>query len=383
MTARSTASCATGAQMRKPRDKRCTNSSPRREARDTARLKAQAAWHRGPQRRGLQCPHLAPTPQTVLQASGPVQRLEGLDAVTTHPDSVTALLLWPAAGGHSSLSDMSSAPAVSFSAQPCNHLNTPTQAARPRPNRRAFGTEAPASPTLRACDKRPHPDTTGDGRAFDYQGVRNEAPRASRRPAGDRLQAARVSEFQLMSQERQVFTFVVGEPGLQHVIPDMALHLCEDERDAPKGHACSLGENRLNPEVPLALSGEMLPCPWRPVSPWHESAAGPPVLVARPALVRQWAREEPGHRGTSALQSLRPRPCPTKAAITLMSRDSVAWRHRAGWGHRLGTQNQKLAASGLILGPDSRGDCPKAVPLFHRELVSARRCGGSPGLKTQ
>lgn len=54
----------------------------------------------------------------------------------------------------------------------------------------------------------------------------------------------RVSEFQLMSQERQVFTFVVGEPGLQHVIPDMALHLCEDERDAPKGHACSLGENR-------------------------------------------------------------------------------------------------------------------------------------------
>lgn len=33
-------------------------------------------------------------------------------------------------------------------------------------------------------DKRPHPDTMGDGRAFDYQSVRNEAPRASRRPAG-------------------------------------------------------------------------------------------------------------------------------------------------------------------------------------------------------
>ena len=40
-------------------------------------------------------------------------------------------------------------------------------------------------------DKRPHPDTTGDGRAFDYQGVRNKAPRASRRSAGDRLRAAR------------------------------------------------------------------------------------------------------------------------------------------------------------------------------------------------
>lgn len=45
-------------------------------------------------------------------------------------------------------SDMSSVPAVSFPAQPCNHLNIPTQAARPRPSRRRL---APASPTLRAC----------------------------------------------------------------------------------------------------------------------------------------------------------------------------------------------------------------------------------------
>ena len=109
--------------------------------------------------------------------------------------------------------------------------------------------------------------------------------------------------------------------------------------------------------------------------------AGPPVLVAWPAPVRRWAREEPGHRGTSALQSLRLRPCPTKAAIMLMSRDSVAWRHCAGWGHRFRTQKQKLAASGLVLRPDSRGDCPKAVPLSHRELVSSCRCGGSPGLR--
>lgn len=31
---------------------------------------------------------------------------------------------------------------------------------------------------------------------------------------------------------------------------------------------------RLNPEVPLALSGEVPPCPWRPASPWHKSAVG-------------------------------------------------------------------------------------------------------------
>ena len=29
---------------------------------------------------------------------------------------------------------------------------------------------------------------------------------------------------------------------------------------------------RLNPEAPLALSGEVLPCPWHPVCPWHKSA---------------------------------------------------------------------------------------------------------------
>lgn len=45
-------------------------------------------------------------------------------------------------------SDMSSAPAVSFPAQPCNHLNTPPRLPGPDP---AGGCLAPASPTLRAC----------------------------------------------------------------------------------------------------------------------------------------------------------------------------------------------------------------------------------------
>lgn len=38
---------------------------------------------------------------------------------------------------------------------------------------------------------------------------------------------------------------------------------------------------RLNPEAPLALSGEVLPCPWRPACPRHESAdCRAPVMVA-------------------------------------------------------------------------------------------------------
>ena len=92
--------------------------------------------------------------------------------------------------------------------------------------------------------------------------------------------------------------------------------------------------------------------------------AGPLVVVAWPAPVRQWAREEPGHRGTTALQSLQPRPCPTKAAITVTSRDSLAWRHRAGWGHPLGNPEPEVSCfwaslrTGWIQGGTVQKLCP-------------------------
>lgn len=80
----------------------------------------------------------------------------------------------------------------------------------------------------------------------------------------------RVSEFQLMSQERQVFTFVIGEPGLQHIFPDMALHPLSGREGRSQGARLQFGwkqvlsRTRLTPKLTALLSPDLTQSPQEP-----------------------------------------------------------------------------------------------------------------------
>ena len=135
---------------------------------------------------------------------------------------------------------------------------------------------------------------------------------------------------------------------------------------------------RLNPEAPLALSGEVLPCPWHPACPWHKSADC--RAPGRGSLARSNEMVGTGGarpQGDNCPATARPRP--TKAAITVTSRDSLAWRHRAGWGHPLGNPEPEVSCfwaslqTRWIQGGTVRKLCPSPTESWclHTAAVGA------------
>lgn len=141
---------------------------------------------------------------------------------------------------------------------------------------------------------------------------------------------------------------------------------------------------RLNPEAPLALSGEVLPCPWHPACPWHKSAdcraPGRGSLARSNEMVGTGGARPQGDNCPATAPPPPHKGCHHSDVKGLPGVASPCWVGPPAREPRTRSQ--------LLLGQssdwmDSRGDRPKAVPLSHRELVSAHCCGGSPGLRMQ